>query len=81
MESPWIFAGSMILSAPLIWATLVSFFQELMEEPSRYGAWLLASASREASLATWSLVRLPIFLLVCSVHISLVYNVALWFLL
>jgi hypothetical protein len=81
MEYPWIFAISMVLSAPLIWVTLVSVSQEFMEAPAKGGGWPVLGAFSDFSVASWSLTRLPLFLLVCSVHISLVYNVALWFLL
>jgi hypothetical protein len=80
MDHPWILAVSMVISTPFVWFTLISFSRELMETDFKDGGWLLLAGPRSLSAADWSLVRLPMFLLVCSVHVSLVYNVAVWFL-
>jgi len=81
MEHPFILAGSMLMSAPLVRLTLASFLPVLAENPVKDPGWLLLGPSRDFTGATWSLTWLPVYLLVCAVHMAFVYNVALWFLL
>jgi hypothetical protein len=78
MDHPWILAGSILASAPLTWITLALFLPSYGENLLRDGRWLLATAARDVSVAGWTFTKLPLFLLVCSIHIALVYNVALW---
>jgi hypothetical protein len=75
MEHPWILLGSMIASLPLIGFTLASWLPNSSEEAIEGGEWLTASRA-----GTWAFSTLPMFLLICAVHIAFVYNVVLWLL-
>lgn len=75
---PWLVVVAVIACAPLIWVTFAHFFPDLRADLKKDGLSLAAGVLTDFWLATWSLLKLLVFLVVCAAYLVAAYKLVVW---
>jgi hypothetical protein len=78
MEHPWLLFVSVVIGAPLVWVTYELFFPNLREDLEDDGASLLVGVFTGWWPATWTFLKVLLFIVLTAAYIAAGYNVMVW---
>ena len=79
-DYPWLLLLAVVACSPLIWITVAQFFPNIRADLEEDGLPLAVGAVTGYWIATWTVLKLLVFLVVCAAYITGAYKLAVWLL-
>ncbi len=78
VDHPWVLVVAVIACGPLIWVTFLRLFPDFRGDIEEDGLWRVVGAETGFGVATWSLLKVIVFLFLCAAYVTAAYKLAVW---